>query len=123
LLLKTSCEDVAIIGTPTKIGCLTHIIKTDGDDNENHPWCGTAVPDVPYPPTRLGRFQGRAGRGRCDDQARTRPDQGERDTAASAAGNGWVEYKWPYPSTNAVEPKAGYVELAGNLTVGSGIYK
>ena len=45
------------------------------------------------------------------------------DTAASAAGNGWVEYKWPNPATDAIEPKAGYVERAGNLIVGSGIYK
>jgi cytochrome c len=45
------------------------------------------------------------------------------DAAASAAGNGWVEYKWPNPSTNTVETKAGYVERVGDLIVGSGIYK
>jgi cytochrome c len=45
------------------------------------------------------------------------------ETAASEAGSGWVEYQWPNPTTNTVEPKAGYVERAGNLIVGAGVYK
>lgn len=45
------------------------------------------------------------------------------DVATSAAGSGWVEYQWPNPTTGMVEPKAGYVERAGELIVGAGIYK
>lgn len=45
------------------------------------------------------------------------------DVATSATGSGWVEYQWPNPTTDAVEPKAGYVERAGDLIVGAGIYK
>lgn len=45
------------------------------------------------------------------------------DVAASDAGSGWVEYQWPNPTTNMVEPKAAYVERAGNLIVGAGVYK
>ncbi|MES3024121.1 MAG: cache domain-containing protein [Pseudomonadota bacterium] len=43
--------------------------------------------------------------------------------AQSAAGNAWVEYKWPNPATNTVEPKSAYVERAGDLIVGAGVYK
>jgi signal transduction histidine kinase len=45
------------------------------------------------------------------------------DVANSAAGKGWVEYKWPNPVTKTVDPKAGYVEKVDGLIVGSGIYK
>jgi cytochrome c len=45
------------------------------------------------------------------------------DTANSPAGKGWVEYKWPNPTTKAIEQKAGYVEKVDSLIVGSGIYK
>lgn len=42
---------------------------------------------------------------------------------ANTKGKGWVDYKWPNPVTKAVESKSGYVEKAGDLIVGSGIYK
>jgi signal transduction histidine kinase len=42
---------------------------------------------------------------------------------AREKGNGWVDFKWPNPVTKAVESKSGYVERAGDLLVGSGIYK
>lgn len=42
---------------------------------------------------------------------------------AKEKGNGWVDFKWPNPVTKAVESKSGYVERAGDLLVGSGIYK
>jgi cytochrome c len=45
------------------------------------------------------------------------------DMANSAAGMGWVEYKWPNPLTKTVDAKAGYVEKFDQLIVGSGIYK
>ncbi len=45
------------------------------------------------------------------------------DTASSDAGKGWVEYKWPNPVSNAIEPKAAYVERAGSLIIGAGVYK
>ncbi|MBZ2207209.1 cache domain-containing protein [Massilia soli] len=45
------------------------------------------------------------------------------ETAKSAAGSGWVEFKWPNPVTKVVEPKAGYVERVDDMLVGSGIYK
>ncbi len=41
-----------------------------------------------------------------------------------AQGKGWVEYKWPSPTTKKVEPKAIYSEKVGADTVcGSGYYK
>lgn len=42
---------------------------------------------------------------------------------AKEKGSGWVDFKWPNPVTKAVESKSGYVERAGDLLVGSGIYK
>jgi signal transduction histidine kinase len=42
---------------------------------------------------------------------------------AKEKGSGWVDFKWPNPVTKAVEAKSGYVERAGDLLVGSGIYK
>lgn len=39
-------------------------------------------------------------------------------------GSGWVDYKWPNPTTNAIEDKTSYVELlGGKYFVGVGIYK
>lgn len=43
--------------------------------------------------------------------------------AAQTKGSGWVDFKWPNPVTKAVEAKSGYVEKAGDVLVGSGIYK
>lgn len=42
---------------------------------------------------------------------------------AKEKGSGWVDFKWPNPVTKAVEAKSGYVERAGDLMVGSGVYK
>ncbi|CAN7525277.1 cache domain-containing protein [Pseudoduganella sp. LjRoot289] len=42
---------------------------------------------------------------------------------AKEKGSGWVDFKWPNPVTKAIEAKSGYVEKAGDLLVGSGIYK
>lgn len=41
-----------------------------------------------------------------------------------AEGKGWVEYKWPNPTTKKVEPKAIYSEKVNNkFACGSGYYK
>jgi cytochrome c len=41
----------------------------------------------------------------------------------SAKGPGWVDYKFSNPTTKQVEAKTSYVERAGDLTIGCGIYK
>lgn len=50
-----------------------------------------------------------------------------REMAAKckSPGKGWVDYIWPHPITNALEPKAGYIErIPGTETcIGTGIYK
>lgn len=38
-------------------------------------------------------------------------------------GKGWFDYKWPNPVTKAIEAKSSYVEKAGDMLVGAGIYK
>jgi len=41
-----------------------------------------------------------------------------------AAGTGWVEYKWPNPTTKKVEPKVIYAEkVKDKYACGSGYYK
>ena len=42
---------------------------------------------------------------------------------ANTKGKGWVDYKWPNPLTKAIEPKSTYIEKAGDVLVGYGIYK
>ena len=42
---------------------------------------------------------------------------------AKEKGSGWVDFKWPNPITKVIEQKSGYVERAGDVFVGSGIYK
>lgn len=42
---------------------------------------------------------------------------------AKAKGSGWVDYKWPNPTTKAVEAKSTYVEKLDDMVVGCGIYK
>jgi hypothetical protein len=37
-------------------------------------------------------------------------------------GSGWVAYKWINPVTRKTEPKSSYVELAGDIIIGCGIY-
>lgn len=38
-------------------------------------------------------------------------------------GSGWVDYKWPDPTTHKIEPKSSYVKLVADMYVGCGIYK
>ncbi len=44
-------------------------------------------------------------------------------TAGNKEGRGWVDFKWPNPTTKVVEQKSGYIERVDNMIVGSGIYK
>jgi cytochrome c len=43
--------------------------------------------------------------------------------ATAAKGGGWVDYKFANPTTKQVEAKTTYVELAGDLIIGCGVYK
>lgn len=42
---------------------------------------------------------------------------------AKSKGQGWVDYKWPHPTTKAIEAKSTYFEKSGDVVVGCGIYK
>jgi signal transduction histidine kinase len=42
---------------------------------------------------------------------------------ANTKGKGWVDFKWPNPTTKAMEQKSGYLEKVDDMLVGSGIYK
>lgn len=42
---------------------------------------------------------------------------------AKSKGNGWVDYKWPNPTTKKIETKSTYIQRAGDLFFGCGIYK
>lgn len=43
---------------------------------------------------------------------------------AKAKGSGWVDYHWPNPTTQAMEPKSTYVEKVNDtVLVGAGIYR
>lgn len=42
---------------------------------------------------------------------------------AKGKGKGWVDYKWPHPTTKAIEAKSTYVEKVDDMLVGCGIYK
>jgi cytochrome c len=44
-------------------------------------------------------------------------------TLAKSSGAGWVDYKWPNPTTKKMEPKSSYVKKSGDVIVGVGIYK
>lgn len=41
----------------------------------------------------------------------------------SKDGNGWVSYKWPHPISKQIEGKQTYVERAGDICIGTGIYR
>lgn len=41
----------------------------------------------------------------------------------SKEGKGWVDYKWPNPSTGTVDGKRTYVERVDDVVLGCGIYK
>ncbi|MFZ6638618.1 cache domain-containing protein [Undibacterium sp. TC4M20W] len=45
------------------------------------------------------------------------------DVANSKTGHGWVDYKWPNPTTKQMEPKSTYIERVGDVLIGCGIYK
>ncbi len=47
----------------------------------------------------------------------------EMTKVAGSIGSGWVDYKWNHPVTNEVLQKTTYIERAGDLTIGCGIYK
>ena len=38
-------------------------------------------------------------------------------------GKGWVDYRWTNPVSKKIEAKSSYVEKAGEILVGCGIYK
>jgi cytochrome c len=42
---------------------------------------------------------------------------------ANTKGKGWIDYKWTNPVTKAIEPKSTYIEKAGDVLIGCGIYK
>lgn len=42
---------------------------------------------------------------------------------ANSKGKGWVDYKWPNPTTKAIEAKSTYIEKVDDMMVGCGIYK
>lgn len=44
-------------------------------------------------------------------------------SVAKSKGKGWVDYKWPNPSTKEIEMKSTYFEKAGEVVVACGIYK
>jgi signal transduction histidine kinase len=44
-------------------------------------------------------------------------------TMGKGAGSGWVDYKWPNPTTKKVELKSSYIKKSGDVIVGVGIYK
>lgn len=47
----------------------------------------------------------------------------ERLRIAKTKGKGWQMYKWTNPVTKAIEDKALYIELVGDLVIGCGAYK
>jgi len=42
---------------------------------------------------------------------------------AKAEGKGWIDYKWPNPSTNKIDDKSSYFERLGDYVVGVGVYR
>ena len=42
---------------------------------------------------------------------------------AKGAGSGWIDYKWPNPTTKKVEGKSSYIQKSGDVIVGVGVYK
>ncbi|MDD2852313.1 MAG: cache domain-containing protein [Desulfuromonadaceae bacterium] len=43
--------------------------------------------------------------------------------AVNGPGKGWVDYRWTNPVSKKIEAKSSYVEKAGDMLVGCGIYK
>lgn len=46
----------------------------------------------------------------------------EMITVARGPGSGWVDYKWPHPTTDRIEDKSSYIERMGDYFVGVGVY-
>jgi cytochrome c len=42
---------------------------------------------------------------------------------AQTKGKGWVDYKYPNPTTNALDQKTSYIEFYEGMIIGSGVYK
>jgi len=42
---------------------------------------------------------------------------------ANTKGQGWVDYKWPNPTSKSVDAKSSYIEKAGDMLIAAGIYK
>jgi signal transduction histidine kinase len=42
---------------------------------------------------------------------------------SKAKGAGWIDYKWRIPSTGEIKEKTSYIEAAGEMFIGCGIYK
>lgn len=42
---------------------------------------------------------------------------------AKGPGKGWIDYKWPNPTTKAIEAKTTYVERVEDVLIGAGVYK
>jgi signal transduction histidine kinase len=42
---------------------------------------------------------------------------------AKTKGEGWVDYKWPNPTTKKVESKSSFAKKVGDYIVGCGVYK
>jgi signal transduction histidine kinase len=42
---------------------------------------------------------------------------------ARGTGKGWVDYKYPNPTTNTLDAKTSYLEFYEGAIIGSGIYK
>jgi methyl-accepting chemotaxis protein len=42
---------------------------------------------------------------------------------AKTSGSGWIDYKWNHPVTNEILVKTSYVERAGDVLLGCGVYK
>jgi cytochrome c len=42
---------------------------------------------------------------------------------ATTKGKGWVDDKYPNPTSGAIEQKTSYLELYDDLIIGSGVYK
>lgn len=42
---------------------------------------------------------------------------------ANSAGSGWVDYKWPNPTTKKIDAKSSFVKKVGEFVVGVGVYK
>lgn len=52
-----------------------------------------------------------------------KPFMAEMIALAADKGAGWVDYKWVNATTKKIEAKSSYVERAGDVFIGAGIYK